>query len=329
MSNRYSRHQSIINREADVHIDEDHWLKQFQKNLEKSAVQSRRVDQSLFDQINGIMNNKSKYTSVSAAVEDMMQRSGLIGYLKNINKVSTDENTPTKTADSKSVDKDSLISITLKRALIVLHTEGDDKWKKLGKLMGKLDIIQGKKHGALASIEEMKKSQVEDFKEVIIPDDRLLDYAAGYAEGAKLNAEEKDSDNFKNLKYLKTKSLNKDAGSKKKSKEHNQKKVKNPKIIIEVPSIADTLENIMDSNKHLPLPAILEKIKSIHMHDVSDARDWDDEDFLIYINSKKLEKQLNHVEDRNYSNLGRIDTSSPDTNDSNTDAFQALMPAKI
>ena len=86
MSNKYSRHQSAINREADSHIDNDHWLKQFEKNLQKNAVQSRKVDQSLFEQINGIMNNKSKYKSVSAAVEDMMQRSGLIGHLQNINK---------------------------------------------------------------------------------------------------------------------------------------------------------------------------------------------------------------------------------------------------
>lgn len=98
MSNRYSRHQSVVSREADGHIDEDHWLKQFEKNLHKSAVQSRKVDQSLFDQINGIMNTKSKYTSVSAAVEDMMQRSGLSSHLKNINKVS-EESVTSKTAD--------------------------------------------------------------------------------------------------------------------------------------------------------------------------------------------------------------------------------------
>lgn len=104
MSNRYSRHQSVVNREADSHIDGDHWLKQFEKNLEKSAVQSRRVDQSLFDQINEIMNNKSKYTSVSAAVEDMMQRSGLTGYLTNINKLSQ-ENINAKTADHKHEHK--------------------------------------------------------------------------------------------------------------------------------------------------------------------------------------------------------------------------------
>jgi hypothetical protein len=91
MTNRYSRHQSIINREKDAHIDNDYWFKQFEKNLQKNAVQPRRVDQSLFDQINSVMNGKSKYTSVSAAVEDMMQRSGLTSYLSNIKKSESDE----------------------------------------------------------------------------------------------------------------------------------------------------------------------------------------------------------------------------------------------
>jgi hypothetical protein len=91
MTNRYSRHQAVINREKDAHIDDDYWFKQFEKSLQKNAVQPRRVDQSLFDQINSVMNGKSKHTSVSAAVEDMMQRSGLTSYLNNIKKSETDE----------------------------------------------------------------------------------------------------------------------------------------------------------------------------------------------------------------------------------------------
>lgn len=107
MSNRYSRHQTVINREKDAHIDDDYWFRQFEKNLEKSAVTSKRVDQSLYDQINSVMNIKSKYTSVSAAVEDMMQRSGLTAYLDNV-KVS-EENINKKVAEesAKEVKKNS------------------------------------------------------------------------------------------------------------------------------------------------------------------------------------------------------------------------------
>lgn len=92
MTNRYSRHQAVINREKDAHIDDDYWFRQFEKNLEKSAVQSRKVDDQLFHQMNSIMNTKSKYPSVSAAVEDMMHRSGLTNYLKNVKVSETKKN---------------------------------------------------------------------------------------------------------------------------------------------------------------------------------------------------------------------------------------------
>ena len=72
---KYIRHQPVISRNADESIDEDHWLKQFQKSLQKDAVQPRSVDSSLFDQISNIMNGKPKYTSVQSAVEDMKNRS--------------------------------------------------------------------------------------------------------------------------------------------------------------------------------------------------------------------------------------------------------------
>lgn len=55
---------------------------QFEANLNKDAVQPRRVDESIFNQINSIMNGKSKFTSVDAAVRDMQDRSGLTAYLK-------------------------------------------------------------------------------------------------------------------------------------------------------------------------------------------------------------------------------------------------------
>ena len=105
MSGRYSRHQAVISRNADDGIEENHWLKQFEKKLEKGAVQSRPAD-SIYDQINSIMNGKSKYPSVAAAVEDMKERSGLIAYLK---KSEEKESANTKTAsedNNNAIDKD-------------------------------------------------------------------------------------------------------------------------------------------------------------------------------------------------------------------------------
>jgi hypothetical protein len=94
---KYGRHQSMINRTSDESIGEDNWLKQLAKTLEKSAVQPKSVDSSMFDQINSIMNSKSKYPSVAAAVEDMKERSGLKAYLDKLSankavKKASDEN---------------------------------------------------------------------------------------------------------------------------------------------------------------------------------------------------------------------------------------------
>ena len=85
------RHQSVISKVSDDSGDE--LINELKNNLEKDAVQSREKDQSLYDQINNIINNKSKYPSVQAAVEDMKERSGLTAYLKNKNiKKASDNN---------------------------------------------------------------------------------------------------------------------------------------------------------------------------------------------------------------------------------------------
>lgn len=92
-----SRHQGVVTRQSDAGYSEDHWLREFENSLQKTSVQPR--GNSLFDQISSIMNTKSKYPSVQAAVDDMMHRSGLTAYLDNV-KTSTEEPSgkPKKTA---------------------------------------------------------------------------------------------------------------------------------------------------------------------------------------------------------------------------------------
>lgn len=96
-----SRHQGVISRQSDESYSEDHWLKEFENKLQKTSVQPRGHD--LFDQISSIMNTKSKYPSVQAAVDDMMQRSGLTAYLDNV-KTSTEDTSgqSKKTAQNNS-----------------------------------------------------------------------------------------------------------------------------------------------------------------------------------------------------------------------------------
>lgn len=98
MTIKNSRHQSVINRQSEADVSEDHWLRQFEQKLQKTSVQPRGND-SLFDQINTIMNGKSRYPSVQAAVDDMMHRSGLSDYLDNVKTSQTETSgQPTKVA---------------------------------------------------------------------------------------------------------------------------------------------------------------------------------------------------------------------------------------
>lgn len=93
---KYTRHQSVISRQSDGESSDNHWLHQFEEKLQKTSVQPRG---SLFDEISSIMNNgKSKYPSVQAAVDDMMQRSGLSTYLDNVKQSEEDKGGKVKTA---------------------------------------------------------------------------------------------------------------------------------------------------------------------------------------------------------------------------------------
>ena len=199
-----------ISRNADSEIDENHWLKQLEKNLEKIAVQPRRIDQSLFDQINSVVSGNSKYPSVDAAVKDMQERSGLTAYLKN-KQSKTNEDSSKKTASEES------------------------------------------------------------------------------------------------------------------SKNKNE-----PELFKKVPSIKVTIENFITSTKgNISVPAILEKIRSVHRQDVSEPKDWEDDNIIIFISQMNLnEKKKNKNNYRtNEANLGKIDNSESDFDKSNDDAFYSLMPA--
>jgi hypothetical protein len=214
---RQPRHQAAVHRQADESIGEDHWFKQFEKTLQKGAVQPRSQN-SLFDQINSIMNGKSKYPSVEAAVQDMQERSGLTAYLDKINK-SSEKTRPTTT--------------------------------------------------------------------------------------------KKASDNQNCM----------------------EKEVKGVPIVIKkFPNIQQTLDNyIRDTKGNLPVPAIIDKIRSIHQGDVSDAKDWDDDNLIRLVSRMNLAaKRDNPTLYHGYNNLGRRDSGADSEIDpSNTDAFNALNPAKI
>lgn len=105
-----------------------------------------------------------------------------------------------------------------------------------------------------------------------------------------------------------------------------------PIVIKKVPSIKSTLENyIRDTKGNLPIPAIIDKIRSIHRSDVSEAKDWDDDKLLKMVSHLNLEaKRSNPGIYENYSNLGRQDnTGDSEIDPSNRDAFHSLNPVKL
>jgi hypothetical protein len=98
------RHQTVISRQSDSDYSEDHWLREFESKLQKTSVQPR--GESVYDQINSIMNTKSKYPSVQAAVDDMMHRSGLSTYLDNVKEShETPPARPKKVAQQIKIEK--------------------------------------------------------------------------------------------------------------------------------------------------------------------------------------------------------------------------------
>ncbi len=103
------------------------------------------------------------------------------------------------------------------------------------------------------------------------------------------------------------------------------------KIFGLVPQVKKTIDNYIEDTKgNTVLPAIVQKIKSIHESDVSGADDsvWNEEPFLRYINDKNIsEKKKYPTNETEYSNLGKMQQyNDNDIDPSNVDALHSLMP---
>lgn len=321
MSIKYNRHSSVVNRQSEQPIDENNWLHRFEDNLLKEAVQTRKQDASLFDQINSIMNGKSKYHSVDAAVEDMKERSGLTAYLATINKISKDKDSvATKIASTKL---ENLIS-QCKDA----HHNND--WYKFGNLIAKINKEEdGIKTNSIESIRTLKYFKDKEISAIKVPVDGWISYTSGYCDGFDFSKEEKEKD------LLFTKNIIKKVLSSKNASDNQQvidKKINLlPIVLTKHPQIKRTLENyIRDTKGNLPVPAIIEKLRSIHYNDVSDSKDWEDDKLIILVSKLNLSAKKNNPSTfQNYNNLGTRDSSSnSDIDPSNTDAFFALNPVR-
>jgi hypothetical protein len=324
---KYNRHQSVVSRNTDEYVSEDHWLKQFEKSLEKGAVQPKS-QQSLFDQINSVMNGATpKYPSVQAAVDDMMQRSGLSNYLK-ISKEQ--EGGKTKTAQDHGGNLFDRLLDQIKKFVAVRE------WYNVGHAMGKLEKAEGNPAGsALDAIMSFKYFHDPDLKAVRVPMANWGDFTLGYCAGHG-SPPEQTKRQIEHINRMMTMS----GTAKKASTDQNnvmEKQVpvepKMPVVMQKNPQILQTLENYIRSTRgNLPIPAIIDKIRSIHRGDVSEEKFWDDDDLIRLVSKLNLEaKTTNPANYENYHNLasGDHDNAESDVDSSNTDAFNALMPAKL
>ncbi len=108
-----SRYGTTFSRESDSSIVDDHWFKQYQKTLQKDAVEPINRGKSIYDQISAIINKKSKFPSVEAAVKDMQERSGMHAYWEKVSE-NKDKFKVAENVDEKS----DLPSILIKFPMI-------------------------------------------------------------------------------------------------------------------------------------------------------------------------------------------------------------------
>ena len=98
------------------------------------------------------------------------------------------------------------------------------------------------------------------------------------------------------------------------------------------PQIQSTFDNYIEDTKgNLPIPAIIEKIKSIHKSDVSDDSAWSDDNLMQYVNEKCIEvKKMHPDDDISEVNLGKIPHyDDRDIDPSNKDALFSLQPTAV
>lgn len=87
MTNKYYRHQPSVSRDPSfttVSEKVPNWLSDFANSFEKESAKPKSQSYSLYDQINGILGQKSKYSTVEEAVDDMKKRTGLSDYIEQI-----------------------------------------------------------------------------------------------------------------------------------------------------------------------------------------------------------------------------------------------------
>lgn len=132
------------------------------------------------------------------------------------------------------------------------------------------------------------------------------------------------------LSKLQSQGQTEGAGASKKAQTTPNEQIK---LFRDVPQLKQTIYNYLEAtNGNLPVPAIIEKMKSIHRGDVVDDAEWDDPAFLTYVNNQNIAIKKKHPDDNAvYHDLGKVqhNTLDEEVDPSNDDAFHSLNPATV
>ena len=293
---KYIRYQPSISRNADQGSEEDHWLKKFESSLLKDAVQPKQVDRSLYDQITSIMNGKGKHSSVAAAVEDMKDRSGLTAYLSKV--TTSEENITHKTASEIIPKKNRYKDWGVNRALS----------RSTGRDALSIDALMKsfKRENRIASKEDCVEA-IEAFAEKTF------------------HNENKRKEAIKRGKAYIDKHW--DDNSIKDSNQANDSNI--PVVIQKHKDVAHTVDNIIETTRgNLPVLSVINKVRSAHQNDVPDAKDWDADDFTMYVSERNLNERKKNSNPAEEHNLGKVDfNNATDIDSANTEAFGFATPA--
>jgi len=164
-----------ISKKSDELESENIWLSALKNQIEKNAVQSKKIDEYIFDR----NSTNSSYLSVEDKVKEMMTRSGLVDYLKKISNKNEEESKNVKKASSKEEKPKLLLDYPEIDATIENYIR-DTK--------GNLSVP-----AVLLKVKTIHNNDVQDTK--LWKEDSLLKYIS------KLNTIEKENSNHKDENY--------------------------------------------------------------------------------------------------------------------------------
>lgn len=188
-----------INRQSDLTERDSNlapWLKQFagrQKEPQTIVEKTRlRDSESLVSQINGIMGSKSRYATVSDAVNDMKERTGLDKYL---NQLTANDKQTIKTAQAllEDLNKDEEID-DFEYYMKETDFDINNSYFELGVSDGEEDAANDMVGDLLSSIRLRNISQhLTNF----------MNFGLGYVIGAKMSKEDGNSELKKVYEFIK------------------------------------------------------------------------------------------------------------------------------